>query len=65
MCNRYWIGVDCSTYFFYNDDVKIGIILFGNGRCFIWYCYIVFIYKERENYFLDSFIGIIFMININ
>lgn len=65
VCNRHWIGADCSTYFPHNDDAKTGITLSGNGRCFIWYCYIVFIHKERENYSSDSFIGIIFMTNIN
>ncbi|XP_059964885.1 disintegrin and metalloproteinase domain-containing protein 22 isoform X2 [Mesoplodon densirostris] len=31
VCNRHWIGEDCSTYFPYNDDAKAGITLSGNG----------------------------------
>ncbi|XP_036767701.2 disintegrin and metalloproteinase domain-containing protein 22 isoform X10 [Manis pentadactyla] len=31
MCNRHWIGADCSTYFPHNDDAKTGITLAGNG----------------------------------
>ncbi|XP_072620311.1 disintegrin and metalloproteinase domain-containing protein 22 isoform X17 [Vulpes vulpes] len=31
VCNRHWIGADCSTYFPHNDDAKTGITLSGNG----------------------------------
>ncbi|XP_030789014.1 disintegrin and metalloproteinase domain-containing protein 22 isoform X3 [Rhinopithecus roxellana] len=31
VCNRHWIGSDCSTYFPHNDDAKTGITLSGNG----------------------------------
>nr|XP_058929874.1 disintegrin and metalloproteinase domain-containing protein 22 isoform X1 [Kogia breviceps] len=31
VCNRHWVGEDCSTYFPYNDDAKAGITLSGNG----------------------------------
>ncbi|XP_045144959.1 disintegrin and metalloproteinase domain-containing protein 22 isoform X9 [Echinops telfairi] len=31
VCNRHWIGADCSTYFPHNDDEKAGITLSGNG----------------------------------
>uniref|UniRef100_A0A8C7AA58 ADAM metallopeptidase domain 22 n=1 Tax=Neovison vison TaxID=452646 RepID=A0A8C7AA58_NEOVI len=31
VCNRHWIGADCSTYFPHNDDTKTGITLSGNG----------------------------------
>ncbi|XP_073094983.1 disintegrin and metalloproteinase domain-containing protein 22 isoform X17 [Manis javanica] len=31
VCNRHWIGADCSTYFPHNDDAKTGITLAGNG----------------------------------
>ncbi|KAB0397673.1 hypothetical protein E2I00_002857, partial [Balaenoptera physalus] len=30
VCNRHWVGEDCSTYFPYNDDAKAGITLSGN-----------------------------------
>uniref|UniRef100_A0A452UVD3 ADAM metallopeptidase domain 22 n=1 Tax=Ursus maritimus TaxID=29073 RepID=A0A452UVD3_URSMA len=31
VCNRHWIGADCSTYFPHNEDAKTGITLAGNG----------------------------------
>ncbi|EPY77958.1 hypothetical protein CB1_001149003 [Camelus ferus] len=31
VCNRHWVGADCSTYFPHNDDAKAGITLSGNG----------------------------------
>ncbi|KAM5255811.1 disintegrin and metalloproteinase domain-containing protein 22 [Ctenodactylus gundi] len=31
VCNRNWIGADCSTFLPYNDDAKTGITLSGNG----------------------------------
>ncbi|KAM5203451.1 disintegrin and metalloproteinase domain-containing protein 22 isoform 16-T16 [Hipposideros larvatus] len=31
VCDRNWIGADCSTYFPHNDDAKTGITLAGNG----------------------------------
>uniref|UniRef100_A0A452QEN4 ADAM metallopeptidase domain 22 n=1 Tax=Ursus americanus TaxID=9643 RepID=A0A452QEN4_URSAM len=48
VCNRHWIGADCSTYFPHNEDAKTGITLAGNGRYLICCHYIVFIHNERE-----------------
>ncbi|XP_075413742.1 disintegrin and metalloproteinase domain-containing protein 22 isoform X9 [Tenrec ecaudatus] len=31
VCNRHWIGADCSTYFPHNEAEKAGITLSGNG----------------------------------
>nr|XP_031535448.1 disintegrin and metalloproteinase domain-containing protein 22 [Vicugna pacos] len=31
VCNRHWVGADCSTFFPHNDDAKAGITLSGNG----------------------------------
>uniref|UniRef100_A0A667G5I9 ADAM metallopeptidase domain 22 n=1 Tax=Lynx canadensis TaxID=61383 RepID=A0A667G5I9_LYNCA len=31
VCNRHWVGADCSTYFPHNEDSKTGITLSGNG----------------------------------
>lgn len=59
MCNRHWIGADCSTYFPHNDDAKTGITLSGNGKYLIWYHFITFIHKERENDPSDGFTRII------
>lgn len=48
MCNRHWVGEDCSTYFPYNDDAKAGITLSGNGRYLLWSHYVVFMHKEEK-----------------